>query len=188
MITHCRLSWEKWRSCLIAGRATFTTATSTMTMNCAATVTASTSQRLLSGLVASIAFIGPSLDVVSVKTTNERRPRGQRRLDVDGQAARSSYAGLNSGRARSSLIWLGAARRMSDAAVAAATRAASAPVAASKKKWLPVATTTSSTNGASSAPATNEWAATVGGAGWRRRSARSRRACSARRRRGCRAS
>ena len=31
--THCRLSCEKWRSCLIAGRATYTTATSRMTMN-----------------------------------------------------------------------------------------------------------------------------------------------------------
>src|SRR5215213_1451611 len=50
-MTHCRSSWEKCRSCLIAGRATFTTETSTMTMNCAATVTASTSHFLRSLLL-----------------------------------------------------------------------------------------------------------------------------------------
>jgi hypothetical protein len=48
VITHCRLSSEKWRSLLIAGSATFTMATSRMTMNCAATITASASHRLVS--------------------------------------------------------------------------------------------------------------------------------------------
>ena len=48
VITHCRLVSEKWRSVLIDGSATFTIATSRTTMNCAATTTASPSQRLLS--------------------------------------------------------------------------------------------------------------------------------------------
>ena len=39
-MTHCRLSWLKWRSVLIVGSATFTIATSSTTMNCAATSTA----------------------------------------------------------------------------------------------------------------------------------------------------
>src|SRR5437867_2035700 len=48
VITHCRLSCEKWRSVLIDGRATFTIAMSRTTMNCAATITARPNQRLLS--------------------------------------------------------------------------------------------------------------------------------------------
>jgi hypothetical protein len=45
VMTHCKLSWEKPRSVLIDGSATFTIATSRTTMNCAATMTARASQR-----------------------------------------------------------------------------------------------------------------------------------------------
>ena len=41
VMTHCRLSWEKFRSVLIDGSATFTIATSSTTMNWAVTITAS---------------------------------------------------------------------------------------------------------------------------------------------------
>ena len=41
LITHCRLPWAKCRLPLIAGRATFTIAMSSTTMNWAATITAS---------------------------------------------------------------------------------------------------------------------------------------------------
>ena len=44
-MTHCKLSCEKPRSFLIDGSATFTIATSSTTMNCAATMTARASQR-----------------------------------------------------------------------------------------------------------------------------------------------
>ena len=48
MITHWRLACEKCRSFLMDGRATFTMAMSSTTMNCAATMTARASQRLRS--------------------------------------------------------------------------------------------------------------------------------------------
>src|SRR6184192_3384372 len=44
-MTHCRLSCENPRSDLIEGSATFTIATSRMTMNCAVTMRASAVQR-----------------------------------------------------------------------------------------------------------------------------------------------
>ena len=48
VITHCRLSWLKWRSFLIVGSATFTIATSSTTMNWATTSRDRTIQRRLS--------------------------------------------------------------------------------------------------------------------------------------------
>jgi hypothetical protein len=44
-ITHCRFAWVKLRSVWIEGSATFTIATSRMTMNCAVTMRASALQR-----------------------------------------------------------------------------------------------------------------------------------------------
>ncbi len=55
-MTHCRLGCEKWRSDLIAGSATLTIAMSSTTMNWAVTMTASASQRRLSGAVRNIVF------------------------------------------------------------------------------------------------------------------------------------
>src|SRR4051794_4932016 len=52
VITHWRLSCEKFRSVLIDGSATFTIATSSTTMNCAATITASAAHRRRSAVSA----------------------------------------------------------------------------------------------------------------------------------------
>src|SRR5262245_16604690 len=57
--THCRLSWLKWRSVLIDGRATFTIATSRTTMNCAATIRARANHRFrFSGEVIQLSYRG----------------------------------------------------------------------------------------------------------------------------------
>src|SRR6266536_590657 len=79
--THCKLSCVKCRSVLIDGSATFTMATSRTTMNWAATTTASTIQRRLSGRAATalaarlsefIPYIPLSLTSSTIHRSNDR--------------------------------------------------------------------------------------------------------------------
>ncbi len=138
--THCRLSWLNCRSVLIVGSATFTIATSSTTMNCAVTITASPIQRRRSGWSGCAMKVGFASTLIAAPLDSSLSARGSCQTAPPGCAA---HYGVQA--------FAGAANRTpaggasSAPAAPAASAATTAPPTASRKKWLPVATITSST-------------------------------------------